>query len=170
MKFWLGYIWHCLQTTIHKFWVAYYMFNLYPSIQDYALEETVDWRDWLWRAIRHDWTKYKWDEASSFAKHAFDLKKTEFGTPEYRNLLVAIKPAIDRHYARNDHHPEHWDGGYEAMSSIAKFEMICDWAAAVRRHTDGNLEHSIEINAERFGYDIIQESFLKQYAAAAGAL
>ena len=31
--------------------------------------------------------------------------------------------------------------------------MFCDWKAATERHNDGNLLKSIQINAQRFGYD-----------------
>ena len=29
--------------------------------------------------------------------------------------------------------------------------MICDWYAACKRHADGDIRKSIEINTERFG-------------------
>jgi hypothetical protein len=31
--------------------------------------------------------------------------------------------------------------------------MLCDWKAASLRQHDGNLLKSIELNAQRFGYD-----------------
>ena len=31
--------------------------------------------------------------------------------------------------------------------------MLCDWKAAGERQRDGNLLKSIELNAQRFGYD-----------------
>lgn len=39
-----------------------------------------------------------------------------------------------------------------AMSLIQLTEMVCDWIAAGRRHADGNIYKSIEINKKRFGY------------------
>ena len=39
------------------------------------------------------------------------------------------------------------------MTLVDIVEMLCDWKAASLRHNDGNLLKSIEINANRFGYD-----------------
>ena len=38
------------------------------------------------------------------------------------------------------------------MSLFDLIEMICDWRAATRRHADGDILKSIEINQKRFGY------------------
>lgn len=141
-----GYFYTQFATTLHKLWVAYFMARL-------AFAEP-EWRsrEWLVRALRHDISKYRWDESSGFARTIFDLKTTTYGTPEYRALLRKIKPSITRHYARWDHHPEHFERGIADMPPIARAEMICDWAAACKRHPDGNLLSSIEHNQGRFGY------------------
>jgi hypothetical protein len=39
------------------------------------------------------------------------------------------------------------------MSLIDIIEMFCDWKASTERQKDGNLLKSIDINAQRFGYD-----------------
>ena len=31
-------------------------------------------------------------------------------------------------------------------------EMLCDWIAATKRHNNGDIRKSIEINQKRFGY------------------
>jgi hypothetical protein len=56
------------------------------------------------------------------------------------------------HYAHNAHHPEHWPGGIKDMSLLDLIEMIVDWKAASERHADGDIEKSITINKQRFGY------------------
>jgi hypothetical protein len=38
------------------------------------------------------------------------------------------------------------------MSLIDLIEMICDWKAATLRHNDGDINKSIELNKDRFGY------------------
>lgn len=62
------------------------------------------------RSHRHDLSKLFFPE-----KEAFDslgptevLAKLVYGSPEYTANLSKIKPAIDHHYAVNDHHPEHF--------------------------------------------------------------
>lgn len=152
-----GYVVTQGATTKHKAWVAFYMLRL-------ALADP-QWRTraWLWRAIRHDWTKYRWDEASGFARTIFDLKTVSYGTDEYRALLRKIKPSIERHYSRWSHHPEHHES-YAAMPLIDRAEMICDWTAACRRHADGDIMRSIEHNQERFGYDDVERLRLTRWA------
>jgi len=43
------------------------------------------------------------------------------------------------------------ESNVNAMNLIDVVEMICDWLAAGKRHADGNIYRSIEINTERFG-------------------
>ena len=64
-----------------------------------------------------------------------------------------MKTARQHHYAANRHHPEHFTKGIDDMTLIDIIEMLCDWKAASLRQNDGNLLKSIEINAQRFGYD-----------------
>lgn len=167
MKFWRGYFLAQWGNVQHKFWVAYYMMRLRPLVKDQPV--------WIWRAIKHDWTKFKWDEASYFARTIFDLKHSTYGSPEYKGLLKAIRPAIQRHYQRHDHHPEHWisEGQFvgdvwSRMPLVAQLEMICDWAAAVRRHEDGDLRRSFEINSERWAMSSSKRRELEGYAEICG--
>ena len=64
-----------------------------------------------------------------------------------------MKPALDHHYANSRHHPEHFPKGINDMNLVDIMEMICDWKASSERQKDGNLLKSIEMNAQRFGYD-----------------
>lgn len=155
---------HVWQTTVHKGWVAYYMARLWP-----VARHSVTAREWARRAVVHDWTKYRPDEALAFATTILELRDTTYGSDEYRALLRRIKPSIDLHYRRWDHHPEHWASYYD-MAMTAKLEMIADWAAAVRRHADGDLAASIRGNATRFGYGPSEQRFLFMCAKAMGAL
>jgi hypothetical protein len=38
------------------------------------------------------------------------------------------------------------------MNLFDVLEMLCDWLAATKRHADGDIRKSVEINQERFGY------------------
>ena len=150
-----GYVWTQVQTTTHKFWVAYYIlrFVCWDFLHDRPDQLRLrDYANLLWRAAIHDLSKYRWDEAKHFARSIFKLKTTTYGTPEYKALLDSIRPALDLHYRRNRHHPEYWAWGVNQMEPLDKIEMVMDFCAAVRRHNDGDVQRSIKQNQERFGY------------------
>ena len=140
-----GYFRHLIQTTTHKFWVAWYLFC-------YVLSGRHD-AHWhlLRRALTHDLSKYRWSEARYFAEVTFALRRTLYGTDAYRRLLAQLKPATILHYQRNLHHPEHHPNGFHGMSRDDLIEMVADWCAAARRN--GNVFKSIEFNQQRFGYN-----------------
>lgn len=148
MRFLLGILQHWIGNTVHKVWVAWYMNRLAAKL--------------IWRSIVHDLSKYGWTETKHFARTAHKLKRTTYGTKEYYYLLEEIKPAIQHHYKRNRHHPEHWSSGIEDMSALDEIEMICDWAAACKKHKDGNPAHSAAINAKRFGYGFEKHIFYRK--------
>lgn len=102
------------------------------------------------RSQVHDQSKFEEPERSVFADNTPKLAKTEYGTEEYIKLLTETKVAIDHHYSKNDHHPEHWSTGIEGMDLLSITEMLCDWAAATKRNKNGNIHRSIEVNTERF--------------------
>lgn len=102
------------------------------------------------RAKVHDASKFEEPEKSVFAKNTPKLAKTEYGTPEYGELLKEVQVAIDHHYAKNTHHPEHWPNGIDDMDLLDLVEMLCDWSAATKRNKNGNIHKSIEVNTERF--------------------
>lgn len=103
------------------------------------------------RAKVHDASKFEEPERSVFALNTPKLAKTEYGSEEYGELLKEVKVAIDNHYAKNTHHPEHWSKGIEGMDLLDLVEMLCDWAAATKRNKNGNVHKSIDHNEERFG-------------------
>lgn len=103
------------------------------------------------RAREHDRSKLESPEAEIFGEWTPELAKTEYDSPEYRAMLEKIKPAIDHHYAKNRHHPEHWSHGVEDMTLCDLVEMLCDWKAATERNKNGNIRTSIEKNTARYG-------------------
>lgn len=104
------------------------------------------------RAIAHDVSKLEEPEASTFEEFTAKLKGSTYGSPEYKQFLADMKPALDHHYANNRHHPEHWAGGIKDMSLLDLIEMLIDWKAAGERHANGSIEKSLAHNKGRFGY------------------
>lgn len=106
--------------------------------------------DLIHRGENHDNSKFEEPELSIFAENTSKLGQTVYGSPEYKQLLVEVKPAIDHHYSKNRHHPEHWPNGVEDMTLVDLIEMLADWKAATERNKDGNIRKSIEINSGKY--------------------
>lgn len=104
------------------------------------------------RAWNHDNSKLEEPEKSIFDMYTPKLKTTTYGSDEYQQYLKEMQVALDHHYACNPHHPEFHNNGIEDMSLIDLIEMLCDWMAATKRHDDGDIRSSIELNQKRFGY------------------
>jgi len=90
------------------------------------------------------------EESRGFFQVIGKLKDLTYGSPEYNETLAVIKPSIDKHYAKNSHHPEHHKEGISGFDLIDLIEMWADWKSAVRRHADGNIFKSIAYNKDRF--------------------
>jgi hypothetical protein len=106
----------------------------------------------LLRADKHDASKFSDEELQTFLKYTPLLHKTTYGSNEYRRYLIEMQPALNHHYKINSHHPEHFVDGIKGMNLFDILEMFCDWKAATKRHSDGNIIKSIEQNQKRFGY------------------
>jgi len=104
------------------------------------------------RGEKHDNTKLEEPEFSLFSKHTPRLAKLTYGSPEYKQALEDLKPALIHHYANSRHHTEHFANGIKDMNLVDIMEMFIDWYCASKRHDDGNIRKSIVINKERFGY------------------
>ena len=102
------------------------------------------------RAQIHDASKLESPEREIFDEYTPKLKDTTYGSDEYKGYLTQMKVALDHHYKHNVHHPEHFNEMSE-MNLIDLIEMICDWYAATKRHADGDIYKSIDINKKRFG-------------------
>ena len=105
------------------------------------------------RARDHDQSKLESPELEVFTQHTHNLKNLEYGTKAYEDNLLTIKPALDHHYAKNRHHPQHFKSGINDMNLIDLCEMLCDWRASTERNANGNILTSLEINAKKFGID-----------------
>lgn len=102
------------------------------------------------RAVAHDITKLSSPEIDYFAFVDRKTLDTKYGTEEYNKALEELKPALENHYAKNRHHPEHFPNGVSGMNLIDLVEMLCDWKASTLRYKEGNILKSIEVNAKRF--------------------
>lgn len=127
---------HVLGTTLHKFWVLFYLGIFAARL--------------IWCGLKHDLSKYGRTESAGFIRVIHKLKTTDYGSEAYKATLEAIRPAIDHHQKTNRHHPEYYLCGIDGMNLVDLVEMICDWLASVRRHNNGRIERSIEVNKERF--------------------
>jgi len=152
--------------------------------------------DLLKRAQLHDASKLEEPEVSVFDEFSPKLKDSTYGSEEYKGFLASMGVGLKHHYAVNDHHPEHFIGGYlsgrrleqppsrqmqgdillspnvgiHGMNLVQMLEMLCDWKAATMRHDDGDLKTSIEQNADRFGYGRETRNLLMHTAAYFGWL
>lgn len=116
------------------------------------------------RGRKHDNSKLEDPEQSIFVEYTPKLKNSTYGSEEYNRFLKEMKPALDHHYANNRHHPEHFENGIKDMNLIDLIEMFFDWFAAAKRHSNGDIYKSIEINKKRFGYDDLLAQILKNTA------
>ncbi len=104
----------------------------------------------LERLSDHDQSKYDDDELGLVLGKP-SLDKYQYMSVEERAALAAVKGAVARHYAKNSHHPEHYENGINGMSLLDLIEMACDWKAASESSSNGSFENSIRFGEERFG-------------------
>jgi hypothetical protein len=136
------------ETTKHKLWVLFYSLKFCHKL--------------ILRAIVHDFSKYSRREAKPFSEYTPKLKACTYGSEEYQTFLKGLKPALDHHYNKNSHHPEHHKNGFDDMSGLDRVEMVIDWFAATRRHADGDIMRSIEVNKDRFKYSDDDKKWLQK--------
>lgn len=107
-------------------------------------------KELLERGELHDQSKLGPPEVSLFTEFTPKLATCTYGSPEYEEFRKSMGPALAHHYAKNRHHPEHHKHGINDMNLLDLLEMFADWKAASERHNDGNINKSIELNADRF--------------------
>lgn len=102
------------------------------------------------RGIDHDDSKLKEPEKTGFDEFTEKLHGVTYGSPEYKQMLMDLKPILDHHYSNNSHHPEHHENGLDGMDLLDIVEMLMDWKASTERHDDGDIRKSLDINKTRF--------------------
>ncbi|RPH39664.1 MAG: hypothetical protein EHM86_07175 [Desulfobulbaceae bacterium] len=103
------------------------------------------------RGVYHDLSKLGEPEKEIFDIVTPKLKALTYGSEEYRESLKEMGKALEHHYMKNRHHPEHFKNGIDDMSLLDVVEMLADWKAATLRHADGDIIKSLDINRKRFG-------------------
>ena len=119
-------------------------------------------RELLSRAELHDQSKLQSPEREMFDEWTEKLRGVTYGSDEYKAMLAEMsKTALKHHYEHNRHHPQHHPNGIKDMNLIDVVEMFFDWYAATKRHNDGDIYKSIEINQKRDGYSDELKQILK---------
>jgi hypothetical protein len=101
----------------------------------------------LRRGRVHDASKMSEIEKPAFDEALPLLRGVSYGSPEYEAVVDRVRPALEHHYRRNSHHPEHYGAaGIAGMDLFDVVEMVCDWmAAATRNPGDGvKLAHNVQ--------------------------
>lgn len=102
------------------------------------------------RAVAHDLSKLQEPEKSAYDR-LVEYKATHnmvYGSPEYAEGLKILGPALEHHYAHNDHHPEHTPEGINGMSLLSLTEWLVDCKAASERSGG-----ALVLDFKRFGID-----------------
>lgn len=101
------------------------------------------------RQKEHDQSKLSPEEKRAFDTYTPKLSGVTYGSEKYLLYLREMKKALDHHHLHNRHHPEHFVHGISGMNLVDLIEMFCDWIAATKRHNDGSIFKSIEIQKEK---------------------
>jgi hypothetical protein len=115
----------------------------------------------LIRGQEHDRSKLSSPEKEAFDIHTPNLKNLEYGSEGYQKSLDEMQEALKHHYSVNRHHPEHFEKGILGFNLIDVLEMFADHCASTTRHEHGDINKSIEINKDRFGYGEVLEAIFK---------
>lgn len=106
----------------------------------------------LARGRRHDASKLEEPEKSMFDRVIPMLEGMAYGSPEYEAVVASARPALEHHYRRNSHHPEHHGAaGVAGMDLFDLVEMVCDWMAAAERKPDDGVK--LDYNVRLFGIE-----------------
>jgi hypothetical protein len=105
-----------------------------------------------YRGETHDLTKLEDPEFPLYSRYTSILSGLTYNSAEYKESLRNLEPALKHHYANSRHHPEHFKDGIRDMNLVDLVEMFIDWYCSSKRHNDGNIRKSIEINKERFNF------------------
>jgi hypothetical protein len=90
-----------------------------------------------------------------------DCAKDTSAIERCENVLAGLKQ-IQVSYPKDEYvfgyaidiieaHKQALESNINGMNLVDIVEMICDWLAACKRHNDGNIYRSVEINKDRFG-------------------
>lgn len=101
--------------------------------------------DLIRRGEEHDQSKLHPPEVGLFTEHTKSLHGLTYGSPEYKACLDKLKPALDHHYARNRHHPQHfpdvWDDEVVRLKGLLKeAQTSCGEGSAITTYLEEQLK------------------------------
>lgn len=102
------------------------------------------------RAWKHDASKLEEPELSLWKKMD-EEPRYQYGTPEYTEKMARWQRVFEYHYAKNRHHPEHFEGGISDMNLIDIIEMMCDWLGYKKVLTYSEACEVVETQIKRYG-------------------
>lgn len=106
------------------------------------------------RSVCHDRSKTEPPEVTTFDEFTPMLADATYGSDEYNAFLTAMKPALDHHYRKNPHHPEHGEtsmewrpvAGYEGYYEVSSFGDVRSVGRIVPRSgTQGDVRKNSQI-------------------------
>jgi len=114
------------------------------------------------RVQDHDASKLKAEEWDTFYTATVALAAAPLGTPEYQQALEEFNKALDKHYVRNEHHPEHFPNGIKDMfadGQVTSFliEMCVDIYVSSRVPCDDAVTWDTQIKSLIQRFDISPE-------------
>lgn len=104
----------------HKFWVAYYCFQI----------------GLYWQGLTHDMSKFSWSEFAPALRY-WDDKISSLAN---ERKILGYSRTFLHHRGRNPHHYEYWihsldEGGIPCeMPKKYALELVCDYLAAARTY------------------------------------
>jgi len=104
------------------------------------------------RGIHHDDSKFEDEELPYYSNVIDEFEKHKFGTPEYNKAKDSVYEAVQHHYKKNRHHPEHFPNGIDDMNLVDLIELLVDWKSASLNHPDkpGNILESLKWATEKY--------------------
>ncbi len=99
------------------------------------------------RSVDHDASKLQSPEKELFDEFTPKLRALTYGSPEYKQALVEMGPALEHHYQSNSHHPEHFapvvddeiDEIDAYLEDLGKSDRAYKWLESYRNELESRL-------------------------------
>lgn len=98
------------------------------------------------RVDEHDLSKLDRPEVELFTKYTPMLAGLTYGSKEFNECKAGMGPALDHHYAKNRHHPEHFKEGkpdHQMAVDISALEACQHLPEAVRQRLVARLKRDL---------------------------
>jgi hypothetical protein len=114
------------------------------------------------RSELHDQSKLESPEVELFTEFTPKLAGSTYGSAEYEGFRKAMGPALQHHYAKNRHHPEHFPDQsppevYELLAQISDLKEVRESKIPESRHyvaltrSIERLEHELAVAKSSVG-------------------